>query len=809
VSRSTVIVLQAGRGGLRFLQTADSILRSRRPAARTVIALSPEYPRPALIDSVTARLTASVISSPDAARLVGDDRYVLFLRSGYMLDDICLEELEAALDDDASAVAVAPSIRLQTPDAMAHLVWTPAATTAREVLNDTRGVPPVFAVRGEAYERLGGLDRSFAELAEYELWLRLMLAGHKIAVLEEPLVARDISGPHAGTPYTGHQGDARHLELFRGILQKHSRAIQLVMHDVLVGREVRFGQLREQHRELIAARDAGLAELERLRAEAAHLRAYLAHHGQSAVDWGDLDRTHPISRDWGYDRGIPIDRRYINDFLRAHSSDVRGLVLEVQEDEFTRAYGGAKVSTSTVLDVDASNARATLLADLRCAPGIPSNHFDCIILTQTLHVIDDMSAVLRECHRILKPGGVLLATIPSASRVCLEYGRDGDFWRATPAGARALFHSAFTPGSVTVEEFGNVRTNVAFLEGVATTEIPDAEFEPRDPYFPALTGIRARKGAAAPRRGGFGVVLLYHRIEEHWGIHDLAVPAALFEAQLDWLRRECHVLPLEELLATASSNLPDRAVALTFDDGYVDNLTTAAPLLQKYGLPATFFLTTRGLEDRTEYWWDLLERVMLATPGVPSSFAVEIGGKTETLSTGTNEERLVAHGRLHDIMVHAMLQDRDAVVARLRSWGGAGVPRARPMVADEMRQLLGYANVTIGAHTVNHLALPDQGADAVLREIHDSCAALTRLAGKPVDIFAYPYGACDRVSAAVVRRSCRWGVTCDQRVLGESFDAAAVPRMEVKRWDWLELASRLEPLFHPRQPSARRAVGGP
>jgi peptidoglycan/xylan/chitin deacetylase (PgdA/CDA1 family) len=127
------------------------------------------------------------------------------------------------------------------------------------------------------------------------------------------------------------------------------------------------------------------------------------------------------------------------------------------------------------------------------------------------------------------------------------------------------------------------------------------------------------------------------------------------------------------------------------------------------------------------------------------------------------------------------------------------------MLADEVRQLASYPGVTIGAHSINHLALPDQSIRVVRQEVHDSCAKLTKLTGKTVDLFAYPYGAYDRASAAVVRQACRWGLSCDQRLVGESFDAAAVPRVEVKRWDWLELASRLELLFEARPPSARAA----
>ena len=763
---STAIVLQAGHGGRALLQTADSILRSRRSPARTIVALSPEHPHPTLLESVTMRLHASVRSIDDGGA-DADNSSLLFLHAGSMLDEDCLDECDAVFDNDASVAAIALSARLQTGDATAHIVWNPSGTTAATVLEDTGGVPDVFAVRGDVFKALGGFDASFAELAGYEFWLRLTLARHRVVLTDRPLIAREISLPRVGL----FAGDGRYLDVFRAILEKHAPAIQEVMHEVLVAREVRFGQLRETHRELIARRDAGLAELDRLRAEAAHERAYIAHHGGGEIDWGDLRHTDPISRDWGYDRGTPVDRRYIDEFLCAHSSDVHGSVLEIQEDDCTRTYGGPRVTSSDVLDIDESNARASILADLRCAPGIPSERFDCIILTQTLHVIDDMAGALRECHRILKPGGVLLATMPAASRVCLEYGHDGDFWRATPAGVRALFRSAFAPSGVTTSEFGNVLTNAAFLEGFSAAEIAESEFSTYDPYFPALTGVRARKGTFHSARRARGVVLLYHRIEDTVGPLDLSIPPALFEAQLDWLRAHCTVIPLDTLLESSPELLPPRAVALTFDDGYLDGLSTVAPLLERYGFPATFFLTSRWLEQEGEYWWDVFERAMPA------------GDQARPL---------------HDRMVHARLDQRDADVRNLLSGRMAGRARVRPMLAAEVRQLAARPGVTIGAHSVNHLALPDQDPDVMHREIRDSCAALTRVTGRPVNAFAYPYGAHDRVSASIVRSSCRWGISCDRRPLTDSFDAALVPRLEVKRWDVSELAACMEPWFHDR-----------
>ena len=301
-------------------------------------------------------------------------------------------------------------------------------------------------------------------------------------------------------------------------------------------------------------------------------RAYVKHHGRDALDWGDFRRTDPISRDWG----TTVASRSTGDTSMNSwpptPPTCAAAVLEVQEDDFTLAFGGPRVTEHAILDLDPSNERATVVADLRSAPQLPSQGFDCIILTQTLHVIDDMAAALGECYRILKPDGVLLATLPSASRVCLEYGEHGDLWRMTPAGARALFQSAFAPSDLSYDVFGNVLTNTAFLRGLSCAELTDTEFDTRDPYFPALTGVRARKTNTPARRSARGAVLLYHRIDDTPDVHGLGVPPAVFDAQVQWLRAECHIMPLDELLSTPRERLPERAVALTFDDGYEDNL---------------------------------------------------------------------------------------------------------------------------------------------------------------------------------------------------------------------------------------------
>jgi peptidoglycan/xylan/chitin deacetylase (PgdA/CDA1 family) len=367
-----------------------------------------------------------------------------------------------------------------------------------------------------------------------------------------------------------------------------------------------------------------------------------------------------------------------------------------------------------------------------------------------------------------------------------------------------LFHSAFGPSDTSYNAFGNALTNVAFLHGFGCAELTDAEFEARDPYFPLLTGVRAKKTDRPAGAHARGVVLLYHRIDDTPDIHGLGVPPAVFDAQLHWLRTDCYVMPLDELLRTPHEQLPERAVALTFDDGYEDNLRVAAPLLQRHKAPAAFLLTSRWLEERGEYWWDTLERVLLFPSSTPAVLDIDLRGASARLATGNAEERLATYWRIHKALVHASLEERDRAMDGLCAWAGGGAARVRPMMADEVRQLAGLPGITIGAHTVNHLALPDQRSGCV-SELTECQADLARLTGRPVELFAYPYGTVDRECAALVRARWRWGLSCDERVLGDSFDAARVPRLDVKAWSPAEFASRVSRLFAPPAPARRRA----
>jgi SAM-dependent methyltransferase len=205
-----------------------------------------------------------------------------------------------------------------------------------------------------------------------------------------------------------------------------------------------------------------------------------------------LHRTTPLSPIWGFDRGTPIDRYYIERFLEEHRSDIRGRALEVKDIEYITRYG-IGVERSDVLDIDPRNSHATFVADLAAADSIPSNTFDCFILTQTLHLIRDTRAAIDHAYRILRPGGVLLVTVPSISRIVPGPGLKSDYWRFTAASCSALFAEAFGARWVTIRSYGNVLAAIAFLSGMACQELSRRKLEAHDEYFPVIIGVRAVK----------------------------------------------------------------------------------------------------------------------------------------------------------------------------------------------------------------------------------------------------------------------------------------------------------------------------
>jgi SAM-dependent methyltransferase len=222
---------------------------------------------------------------------------------------------------------------------------------------------------------------------------------------------------------------------------------------------------------------------------------------RAVVEWrrsrppnlGDLRRTTPVDPNWGFERGTPIDRMYVERFLGSHAGDIRGRVLEIGAPDYTRKLG-TSVERSDVLHAKPGNPEATIVGDLTDAPQISSDSFDCAILTQVLQYVYDVQSALATLHRILAPGGVLLATAPGITKIsAVDDELWGEWWHYTARSLRRLAAEAFGAENVEVESFGNVLTAAGFLYGLVPTDLRAEELEVEDPLYEVILGLRAVK----------------------------------------------------------------------------------------------------------------------------------------------------------------------------------------------------------------------------------------------------------------------------------------------------------------------------
>ncbi len=212
-----------------------------------------------------------------------------------------------------------------------------------------------------------------------------------------------------------------------------------------------------------------------------------------SVNLGDLGTAVPVSLDFGHDRGSPIDRYYIEGFLRRNQADIRGRVLEVGDDEYSRKYGGARVQRQDILHAHAGNPAATVVGDFSDDTLLEPATYDCLVVTQTLHLVYDMKAALKTMHGALAPGGTLLLTVPGISPIDRgEWGKSW-YWSLTRIAAERLVGEVFGATNTRVEAHGNIFAATAFLQGLAQEEIDCRKLDLVDDAFPVIVAVRARK----------------------------------------------------------------------------------------------------------------------------------------------------------------------------------------------------------------------------------------------------------------------------------------------------------------------------
>jgi glycosyltransferase involved in cell wall biosynthesis/peptidoglycan/xylan/chitin deacetylase (PgdA/CDA1 family) len=563
------------------------------------------------------------------------------------------------------------------------------------------------------------------------------------------------------------------------------------------------------------------------------------------VRFGDLRRTRPVSEVFGFDRGRPVDRYYIERFLAQNAHRIRGRVLEIEGDTYTRAFGGDKVTKSDVLDIVPDNPNATIVADLEHADHLPGDTYDCIIFTQTLMYMEDFRGVVATLHRILKPGGVLLATLPGITPLSPEDWSEQWMWRFTALSTRRAFEHIFPPDAVRVETDGNVLSATAFLYGLTAEELARPELDARDPRYEVTITVEAvrpvkethRKAdsVASPRRlPAAAAILLYHSISEPgadpW---TLRVTPRHFSEHLEVVRRFGPTLQVRTLTKhLLGGDLPRGGIVVAFDDGYADNLHTARPLFERYDVPASSFLVSGWLGRKRTFWWDELADLFLLPGSLPEELELKLGGKHAVWHLGTaaqyGQEDLLRYKawrawddpptarhriyrELWEILRHLREEERLGIMIRLRRWMGVGVSpgRSRPLTTDEVLDLAESGLVEIGGHTDTHPVLsmlPPREQD---EEIKKAKARLEEILDAPVTSFAYPYGQPADVGPQTphLAKQAGFGCACavDDALVTPSSDPFRLPRLFVEDMDGDGLEELLRRVFEGHGPPSAAA----
>ncbi|HEX42766.1 MAG TPA: FkbM family methyltransferase [Phycisphaerales bacterium] len=530
----------------------------------------------------------------------------------------------------------------------------------------------------------------------------------------------------------------------------------------------------------------------------------------------------PVSRTFGYDRGTPIDRVYIERFLAENASAIRGVVLEVGDDQYSRKYG----SRTTRVDVlsAAASETATLVGDLATGRNIPRDAYDCIVLTQTLQMIYDVKAALRTAAEALKPGGTLLLTASGISQISrYDMDRWGEYWRFTDKSLRMLVEEVFPEGSVSVQAYGNVAAAKAFLDGVPAEQLSNEVLAHNDPDYQVLLAARASKAAVpvgnhaakpavvsgeprdsvaatpAPSSGGgrprvvieHPLILLYHRVaDDPVDAQLLAVSPENFDAHMAELAAYLRVVPLPTLVEEIRHGqyMPD-TVAVTFDDGYADNLTKALPILKAHNIPATVFVTSRMVGSDREFWWDALEQALLVNSVLPPSLALTCGSQRLFWSLADPAQRLKCYDDICSILRDRPADQIDPVVDMILAWAAVpliGRMSKRPLTLSQLRCLADSPLIEIGAHTQTHTRLRILSVRDQFAEVVGCKRQLEALTGQPVNLLSYPFGSAgdftDETRQLVASEGFTAALANTQGHVSPPVDLYAVSRLLVRNW---------------------------
>lgn len=638
--------------------------------------------------------------------------------------------------------------------------WTPPPYSVGEAIG--RGacghISTVF--RRDVWEAVGGFDPALVAYEDVDFWLCALELGFRGEIVDEALLRYRV---RRGSRYHGVVVQGDYLRAKTQLLDKHRALVAANGEDVFASLLDFQRELRGHSRALAAERRNAREQLQALQREITELRTALSQLGAPSFDWGNLV---------------------------ARATEVKRCGSEAVEEYYLERFLA-----------EAGNRRQGKILTLRAGrpwPKLTKATYDTIVVIGALELERDPCAALKHCRRALRPGGVLLV---AANSIASGKQRGLGF---TQASLRAILSSVFNPASVEVFSYGNLVTCLAAVAGIPPAELQDTELHHSDPSHPVLVAARVEPsygdrqsgarsthrapGARRPPSGAVinqGVVLAYHRIAHlHPDTHGLCTPPELFERHMTFLAEHCEPMPLQDLTRRAAeSRLPPRAVAVTFDDGYLDNLEVASPILNRLGVPATFFINSERLDEEREGWWDVVEHILVSAEPVPEHLRLAVDGSEFHLPSRSGEERHAALFALHGRMLTYDVHQRDVVMAQLVAWSGhelAVRSTHRLMTSEEVAALADRPGHELGAHGMHHLDLTAHAKDVRTHELRQNRLSLEGLATGPVSSLAYPYGACDQLTTEVARLvGFTLACTVDPDPVTSDSDPLRLPRFEV------------------------------
>lgn len=319
------------------------------------------------------------------------------------------------------------------------------------------------------------------------------------------------------------------------------------------------------------------------------------------------------------------------------------------------------------------------------------------------------------------------------------------------------------------------------------------------------------------------IILMYHQVcEKKADPWQLAVAPDNFQYQLNHLKNHFDVVSVDELVSTIQSGkLTSNLVAITFDDGFVDNYTNAAPLLEWFELPATFYITSGAIRNAKLFWWDELQSIILQSESLPKKLSTKVGAeyfnfefkRDEVLRPSVTQEilnwsygaplkneRIDLYFRLWEKIQPLQHLDQYTTMRSLRNWAKVeNIPLGinAPMQGHQVKKLGANKLFTLGGHTVNHAMLSAQSELVQSYEIKDCKIDLEEISGMPVNGFAYPYGKYNPCTKSLLQQNgYNYGLTTEEGPVTAGSDLYQLPRVQVKNWNEKEFSFRLKQVIN-------------